>query len=208
MPITSRRGAICLLGGAGLMAAAGPVMRPARRDLYLCDGCQAVRERSPASLPSRLRLAPRGEPGTPMLLTGRAFTPDGRPAANVVVYAHHTDARGLYSRGSNETEWSKRHGLLRGWVRTDAQGQYAFETIKPAPYPNRDMPAHVHLFIGEAGHRPYYIDDVVFDGEFGVTPTYRTRQEFRGGSGIVRLRKRPDGSLLAVRDIVLERHPA
>ena len=69
------------------------------------------------------------------------------------------------------------------------------------------IPAHVHLFLREPGRRPYYIDDVVFDGEFGVDAAYRARQEGRGGSGIVRLDRTPDGTLTAVRDIRLERHP-
>ncbi len=70
------------------------------------------------------------------------------------------------------------------------------------------MPAHVHLFVGEPGRRPYYVDDTVFDGEFGVEDAYRRRQELRGGSGIVRLTRAADGVLEAVRDIRLELHPA
>jgi protocatechuate 3,4-dioxygenase beta subunit len=70
------------------------------------------------------------------------------------------------------------------------------------------MPAHVHLFVGEPGRRPYYIDDVVFDGAFGVTAAYRKACELRGGNGIVRLERSGDGTLLARRDIRLEIHPA
>ncbi|WP_428152392.1 hypothetical protein [Brevundimonas sp.] len=144
-----------------------------------------------------------------MILSGRVLAADGRtPAADIVVYAHHTNALGLYADGSDETEWSRRHGRLRGWVRTDSEGHYRFETIKPAPYPSRALPAHVHLFIGEPGRRPYYIDDVVFDGEFGVDRDYRARQELRGGSGIVTLRRDPVSGWIAQRDIRLEVHPA
>jgi protocatechuate 3,4-dioxygenase beta subunit len=92
-------------------------------------------------------------------------------------------------------------------VRTGADGRYRFDTIKPAPYPDMTMPAHIHLMIGEPGRRPYYVDDVVFDGEFGVTERYRAAQELRGGSGIVALSRSPQGVWLARRDIVLERHP-
>jgi protocatechuate 3,4-dioxygenase beta subunit len=58
----------------------------------------------------------------------------------------------------------------------------------------------------EAGHRPYWIDDTVFEGEFGVDDAYRRARENRGGSGIVRLR-REQGVWIAERDIVLEIHP-
>lgn len=180
----------------------------ARPDLYACEGCEAVAEREPSGLPSSLRLAGPDEPGERMRLTGRVLAADGvTPVEGVVIYAHHTNAAGLYANGTSETTWSRRHGRLRGWVRSDAQGRYAFDTIKPAPYPDMTMPAHVHLFLQEPGRRPYYIDDVVFDGEFGVDAAYRARQEGRGGSGIVRLGRTPDGTWTAVRDIRLERHP-
>lgn len=150
-----------------------------------------------------------GEPGEPLTVTGIVRSAeDGSPLAGVVIYAYQTDAKGYYSRGTPETEWSRRHGLLRGWAKTGVDGRYTFQTIKPAPYPGQTMPAHIHLTVGEPGRRPYYIDDIVFDGEFGVTPDYRARQEFRGGSGIVQLEKTPQGHWLARRDIVLERHPA
>ena len=181
----------------------------ARTDLYNCDGCQAVAERDAASLPSSLLLAGPGEPGERMRLSGRVVSADGlSPATGVVIYAHQTNAEGLYANGSPETLWSQRHGRLRGWVKSDADGRYAFDTIKPAPYPARSMPAHVHLFIQEPDKQPYYIDDVVFDGEFKVDSAYRAAQELRGGTGIVTLRRGSDGVLDAVRDIRLEHHPA
>ena len=206
---------LTLLGGALSVCACGSrAVEPQaggapRADLYLCEGCEATSERDPANLPWSLRLAGPDEPGERMMLTGRVFASDGvTPAPNVVIYAHHTNAEGRYADGSNESEWSRRHGRLRGWVKTDAAGRYAFDTIKPAVYPDRTMPAHVHLFLREPGRRPYYIDDVVFDGEFGVDAAYRARAELRGGSGIVRLGRTSEGVWTAVRDIRLEPHPA
>ncbi len=96
---------------------------------------------------------------------------------------------------------------MRGWAVTDAQGRYRFRTIQPAPYPDLTMPAHIHLMIGEPGRRPYYIDDIVFGGEFKVDDAYRRRQEFRGGSGTVKLAKDARGRWLAKRGIVLEHLP-
>ena len=143
-----------------------------------------------------------------MRLSGRVMMPDGvTPAAGVVVYAHHTNTDGLYANGTGETEWGRRHGRLRGWVRTNAEGAYAFDTIKPAPYPDMTMPAHVHLFVQEPGRRPYYVDDAVFEGEFRVDDVYRQRQELRGGSGILRLTRGEASVLQAVRNIRLEPHP-
>jgi len=198
----SRRAVLAALGAAAMLPRGIAAPRPG---LYDCEGCEAVAERAAAGLPPLVQLAADDEPGERMVLTGRATRADGTPAADVVIYAHHTDAEGLYSRGSAETIWSRRHGLLRGWAKTDTDGAYGFDTIKPAPYPDGSLPAHVHLFIGEAGHPPYYIDDVVFAGEYGVDDAYRARAENRGGDGIVNL-TRENGVWRAVRDIVLEPH--
>lgn len=176
-------------------------------DFYAaCEGCDAALERDPASLGARVRIAPPGERGEPLTLRGVVRGPDGRtPAAGVVVYVHQTDADGRYSRGSDATEWSRRHGLLRGWAKTGADGRYEFTTIKPAPYPGRSGPAHIHLTVVEPGDRPYWIDDVVFAGEFGIDAAYLKERRNRGGPGVVALSRSADGSWLAQRDIVLER---
>lgn len=201
-----------LAGGTGVGACArlsgsDKATASVRPKLYDCDGCQAVAERPAAGLSSTVRLAGPSEPGERMILTGRVTGADGvNPAAGVIIYAHQTNAAGLYAGGSPETEWSRRHGRLRGWAKTARDGVYTFHTVKPAPYPGDTMPAHIHLFIGEPGRPPYYIDDVVFDGEFGVTAAYRKAQEFRGGSGIIRLDRARPGMLIARRDIRLERH--
>lgn len=202
-------GSVVAVGGGLLLSrrsTAEAVTQKIRPDLYNCEGCEAAFERPLQSMASSVHLGLPDEPGERMTLSGRATLPNGNPAANVIVYAHHTNAHGLYANGQPDNEWSRRHGRLRGWVKTDDDGQYRFDTIKPAPYPDMTMPAHVHLFIGEPGRRPYYIDDVVFDGEFGVTDDYRKHQEFRGGGGIVRLAKSDTGVWLARRDISLERH--
>lgn len=181
----------------------------ARADLYACEGCEGLAERDPATLANRAQMSPPGEPGETLVVTGVVRSAgDGRPASGVVIYAYQTDAAGLYSRGTSESQWSRRHGLLRGWVKTGSDGRYTFRTIKPGPYPDASLPAHIHFTIGEPGKRAYYIDDVVFSGEFGVSPDYVARQELRGGSGIVRLRRDAQGVLIADRDIRLERHPA
>lgn len=211
----NRRKLLAVLGVAGVGAACGGARtgagEPARAlaNLYDCEGCEATFERAAETLDWQATIAPPGEPGERMRIEGIVLQNDGRtPAAGVVVYAHHTNADGLYANGSPGTEWSRRHGRLRAWVRTGADGRYAFDTIKPAPYPDMTMPAHIHLMVAEPGRRAYYIDDIVFDGEFGVTPAYRRKQELRGGSGIIRLRQTDSGVLLARRDIILERHPA
>jgi protocatechuate 3,4-dioxygenase beta subunit len=151
-----------------------------------------------------IQLAGEGEQGERLLLQGTVFKPDGRtPAPNGIIYIHQTNAAGRYAGGSSESEWSRRHGRLRGWLRTGPEGRYEVRTIKPGQYPDRPSPAHIHLTVLEEGKEPYWIDDVVFDGAPGIDEEYRREAENRGGSGIVRLEPAPNGGWLATRDILL-----
>jgi protocatechuate 3,4-dioxygenase beta subunit len=122
-----------------------------------------------------------------------------------VVYIHHTNSVRLYANGSNKSEWSRRHGRLRGWLKTGSDGRYEVDTIKPGVYPDGREHAHIHLTVLEPGKDPYWIDDVVFSGEHGVDGNYRRNRENRGGRGIVALRREQSGGWLAERNIILLR---
>jgi protocatechuate 3,4-dioxygenase beta subunit len=183
--------------------------RPARSDLYQCEGCEGALERDASGLSWRVKVGSGLDRGELLQVEGIVYRADGRtPSPGVVIYAYHTNAEGLYAHGSPQTEASRRHGRLRAWVKTDAQGRYRFDTIKPAPYPGGRFPAHIHLTVLEPDRRPYWIDDIVFEGEAGVSEAYRTGMTNRGGNGIIRLQRNGDGVLLARRDIILEAHPA
>jgi protocatechuate 3,4-dioxygenase, beta subunit len=208
-PINRR---IVVLGGVALGAtgagyASPPPVRP---DLYKGETDPAALEWKGRveDIPARIRLAPKNEPGEAMSISGRCLSWEtGKPVAGVIVYAYHTDTTGVYSGGSSETVWSRRHGSRRGWMRTGADGVYAFDSVKPGVYPSRTEAAHIHMTVVEAGKPPYWIDDIVFDGEYKVDKVYRTSRPDRGGNGIIAL-KRVSGVWTGVRDIQLERHPA
>jgi protocatechuate 3,4-dioxygenase beta subunit len=103
---------------------------------------EEAQKHRPATLTSAARIAPHGEPGTPLVIEGRVFGPDGStPAPDVIVFAYHTDRDGIYSGpGKPGAPWR-----LQGWARTDSGGRFELRTIRPAPYPDRDVPAHVHV---------------------------------------------------------------
>jgi protocatechuate 3,4-dioxygenase beta subunit len=151
-----------------------------------CEGCEAVFEGMPAKLSARARIAPQGEPGEPLSLAGRVLAADGSPRAGVVVYAYHTDAQGIYPPLADAPgRAAGRHGRLRGWSTSDAEGRYAFDTIRPGSYPGRDVPAHIHLHVLEPGCGTYYIDDVMFTDDPLLTPAQRRAHAAgRGGDGI------------------------
>jgi protocatechuate 3,4-dioxygenase, beta subunit len=195
--------ALLLLAAPSLLL--HPLQAQSRPDLHQCEGCEAIHEHDFAGLSWRATIPPRGEPGERLVLTGRALKPDGvTPAAGVVIYVHHTNAAGVYPRRGNERGWARRHGYLRGWVVTNDSGQYRFETIRPAPYPGRRDPAHIHMTVKEPDRREYWIDEVVFEDDALVTPRYRAAEQKRGGSGIVAVRRDASGTWIARRDIVLE----
>jgi protocatechuate 3,4-dioxygenase beta subunit len=92
---------------------------------------------------------------------------------------------------------------LRGWVKTNESGDYKFTTIKPAPYPSRDNPAHIHPIVKEPDKNEYYIDEYLFDDDPLLTQEKRAKLENRGGSGIIHLVKRDDGLWTGQRNIIL-----
>jgi protocatechuate 3,4-dioxygenase beta subunit len=116
---------------------------------------------APANPPSSARIADPTEPGTPLVLSGTVVGPDGKPVAGVIVYAYHTDTEGYYNHAGGPGEAQPR---LRGWTRTDAGGHFQFTTIKPAPYPNRNVPAHIHVSAWGAGY-PRQWFQVEFQGD-------------------------------------------
>src|SRR5258706_13601420 len=109
-----------------------------------CDGCDLIYEGMPSSLQWETTIPPAGEPGQPLIISGTIYKKDGTtPAPGVILYLYHTDNSGRYSPSTGQTA-GKRHGHLRGWIKTGTDGHYQFRTIKPMPYPNGKIPAHIH----------------------------------------------------------------
>lgn len=94
--------------------------------------------------PSHLVIAPPGEPGVRIVVSGRVLDASGRPVPRVDIRAYHTDARGLY-RADSKMYSDSAPPRLQGTLRTADDGSYVIETIRPAPYPSRTLPAHIHF---------------------------------------------------------------
>jgi len=193
------------LAGAGAFAALPAAAQPRfpAPEVDNSAGLEAALERPVGTLKPKVRLAPAFETGKALTINGTVFNLRGKPQPGVVVYAYHANADGLYAGGSRETLWSQRHGRLRGWMVTGPDGRYAFETIKPAPYPSFEVPAHIHMIVVEPGREPYWVDQIVFAGEFKVDRQYHASQALVGGSGIIKLAPNEAGVLTGVRDIRL-----
>lgn len=169
-----------------------------------CEGCEAVFEGAPERIGSATRIAPRDQVGEPLRIAGAVRDAKGNPVPGVIVYAYHTDAEGIYPRGPESwSRMARRHGLLRGWARTDSLGRYRFDTIRPASYPGTTIPQHVHMHVIEPGCCTYWIDDVRFTDDPHLTAdARRSMSRTRGGEGLATPR-RADGGWVVERDIVL-----
>lgn len=168
-----------------------------------CEGCEAVLEyRTVADRPLTPvdTLPGYADAERKLLLRGRILMPDGRtPAPGVVLYIHHTNEEGEYATRGDETGWGRRHGYIRGWIRTGDDGRYSFFTRMPGSYSSQ--PAHVHPFILEPDGRFYYVESWFFEGDPNYDPDGHS-EGGRGGDGLVSLIEQ-DGLLVAERDFVL-----
>jgi protocatechuate 3,4-dioxygenase beta subunit len=148
------------------------------------------------------------DPKDRIVLSGKILRADGAPTADVILYVYQANTSGIYPQGgSGRVAAVPTHGYLRGWVRTDASGEYRFYTNKPAPYPNATLPAHVHAVVKEPGKNEYAIDDFWFPGDPFLTEQSAASQFQRGGSGLTTLQGTgPDGLPVYRRDIHLGRN--
>lgn len=169
-----------------------------------CEGCEAIYE-SPVpfeQLNSVDTLPDFNDPGPKLEISGIIYERDGKTAAkDVILYVYHTDQKGIYPTKGNEKGWAKRHGYIRGWVKTDQNGFYKFYTLLPASYPNSKAPKHIHPTIKEADKNEYWIDEYLFEDDPNLQYEKPNRPP-RGGDGVVKTEMK-DGMLRATRHIIL-----
>lgn len=171
-----------------------------------CEGCDLMFVEIPPTIKSDVTITDPNESGEQLEVYGVIYKSDGKtPAPNVVLYVYQTAKSGLYEAGPNQNGGVRRHGRIRGWVKSNQKGEYKFVTIRPGNYPNADIPAHIHPTIKEPDKNEYHIDDFVFDDDKFVDDDYRSRQQLRGGSGILHLKKE-NGKWIGKRDIILGRN--
>jgi protocatechuate 3,4-dioxygenase beta subunit len=168
-----------------------------------CEGCEAIHEYGSKRLTSIDTLPGFSQSEHKLKVSGTVYHRDEKtPASGVILYIYHTDRTGVYARRGDEKGWARRHGYIRGWVKTDKQGRYTFFTFRPAAYPDGSEPEHIHLTVKEPDKNEYYLDDFLFEDDPGLRAQVRARLPNRGGSGIS-LPVYQDGILQVKRDIVL-----
>jgi protocatechuate 3,4-dioxygenase beta subunit len=106
----------------------------------------------------------RAAEGTALEFSGRVLDRTGRPLAGRVVEIWHCDQFGQYHHigepaGSGDP-------AFQGWgeAAADAEGRFAFRTIKPPAYPGRTP--HIHFTVRD-GRRRVLTSQAFFEGERG-----------------------------------------
>jgi hypothetical protein len=102
--------------------------------------------------------------GDRLVLVGVVLDTGCRPAAEASIDVWHTDARGVYGPTDGECCY------YRGTVRTDLNGRFRLDTVRPGRYAGANAPpAHIHMDIR---HRSGgLMTELVFVGDPGVPPT-------------------------------------
>jgi hydroxyquinol 1,2-dioxygenase len=133
--------------------------------------------------------------GEDVYVTGRVLSLDGKPIANAVLDIWQAKADGIYDVQEPNAEFE-----LRGRVKANAKGEYAFKSYKPKFYgvptdgPVGDLlramsrhpmrPAHMHAIVSAPGYEqvithvfvegdPYLDSDAVFAVKDSLIASYR-----------------------------------
>lgn len=87
-------------------------------------------------------------------ILGRVLDTSGAPIPGAEIEIWQCDASGIYRHPRDAHWFRKRDGSFqgRGRATADAQGAYAFRTIKPVAYPGRTP--HIHFAITAPGREP------------------------------------------------------
>jgi len=136
----------------------------------------------PADTTWTATIVPAGEPGDPLVVSGRVFALDGtRTVAGVVVYAYNTDKDGYYS-----PDGKVGHPRLKGYMKTDAQGRFELHTIVPGRYPGMWIPAHIHFNLWGAGYPVQWTEELRFEGDSYLTEAMKKESDTRGTFATIR----------------------
>jgi protocatechuate 3,4-dioxygenase beta subunit len=152
---------------------------------------------APQDAPSSADVAPAGEPGARLEVSGVVYAADGRtPVPGASVYVYQTDARGHYRP---DDAMGNRNPRLMALMRTDAEGRYSYRTIRPGSYPGSQVPQHIHYEVTAEGQGTR-IFEIVFDDDPFVTSKiredaarpesiYALRKVEAGAGGVGRIRQ-------------------
>ena len=144
-------------------------------------------------------LADTEEPGQRMIISGRILNLDcNQYISNALVDVWHANDEGQYDNDGY---------TLRGFTRTNNQGFYLFETIKPGKYlnGNKFRPSHIHFRITPPGYDTL-ITQLYFKGDTSIDEDPAasiTSGQYDASNRIIDLEEDADGVLNGTFDVVI-----
>lgn len=157
------------------------------------------------------------EPGDALVLRGTIRNQRGEPVKGALIYVYQTSAKGWYSDKAphiSGNSGDEKYARLFGYLTTDQDGQYEVRTIRPAGYPQSNLPAHIHIEIevrepapgatnGTAALEPHtLISEIQFDDDPRQTKEMRARAA-RDGSLIFPVTRAADGAQHVKADFIV-----
>jgi len=161
----------------------------------ICGSCTV-----PKNLSSVVWLAPKGEAGDSIVISGTVYESDGvTPDSGVILFLYQADAGGYYHRPKEDVF----NPTIHGWLMTGNDGRYEIHTIKPAPeILAADEPAHIHAQIFGNGMTEHFLPEFWFQGDRNITAGDSIKYAKLGDfSPILKLTKGKDGILRGTRNI-------
>jgi hypothetical protein len=142
----------------------------------------------------------------PLRLTGRVFESDGTtPAKNVILYLYQHDEKGEFQY---ETYNGKKRLKHRGWVQTNENGEYVFNTfvpgeaIIPLNYPRHYGPKQLYLMAKTPDSQVVNLPAFMFEGDDLLSKSCMKRLNRKGIDCILSPVDK-NGTLVAEKNIVL-----
>jgi protocatechuate 3,4-dioxygenase beta subunit len=153
------------------------------------------------------KLCTAKEKGTKITIKGRLLNEHGQPVPTAKLYIFHADNSGYYAP-SDSTLKTMNEGDPRifGFLTTDNSGNYAFQTIRPASYPNkyngRTIPQHVHINVTAAGYKARNIQ-MAFEDDPAMKDPYWHEWAKQQNYPVVKLQSGKDGRLYGTCELIL-----
>ncbi|MFM9874106.1 MAG: hypothetical protein ACKVQS_11660 [Fimbriimonadaceae bacterium] len=110
------------------------------------------------------------EPGERAVLKIEVVSKTGTPQAGALVYVYHTTSAGWYAEKGYHVRaesGDQRHARLFGYGRTNKNGFLEVQTIRPAGYPDGNLPAHYHVKVLEP---TTVVTEIQFSDDPRLTP--------------------------------------
>ena len=135
-------------------------------------------------------------------LTGTIYQSDGiTPAKDVILYIEQRDENGRYKLVKED---NKRFVYHRGWIKTDANGQYTFYTFMPGSIHRSNNYKYITPVVKAPGQDEYELSAFIFDNDPILSKHCRKRLAKKGkADAILKVVTSENNLMVVTRDITL-----